>query len=246
MIDRLTADRIIIPSNKRMEEVINWYEDNLDVLDKQKFPIPFNSGVIDFIEESIELTFEVKDDIIEMTIYPKRVEDLKREHGKFDVSVLSKRYVCKFDYMPSMKAVGHTVFPKDLDKTARYALMIATLQDNTINKCCIKFRALMFYTVYFKESVVKSNKIVKLPPKKHKKSKGKRKPQKLIQTTYTLADMPVVESDSSIRLKRAYTLPQTEVKVRGHYRHYKSGKTVWIKPSVKYKDKEHIRKEYEL
>lgn len=245
MIDRLTADRIIIPSNKRMEEVINWYEENLDVLDKQKFPTPFNSGVIDFVEESIELTFEIKDNIIEMAIYPKRVEDLKREHGKFDVSVLSKRYICKFDYVPSMKAVGHIVFPKDLDKTAIYALMIATLQDNTINKCCIKFRALMFYTTIFKKFVIKSNKITKVLAKKHKRLK-KKKPQKLIQTTYTLADMPVVESDSSIRLKRAYTLPQTEVKVRGHYRHYKSGKTVWIKPSVKYKDKEHVRKEYEL
>lgn len=244
MIDRLTSDRIIIPSNKKMGEAINWYEENSDILDKQEFPTPFNSGVIDFVEESIELAFEVKDNIIEMAIYPKRVEDLKREHNKLDVSVLSKRYVCKFNYNPSTKVIDHIVFPEGLDKVARYVLMTVTMEDDTINKCCFKFRALMFYTVYFKNSVIKSNRMVKLSSKKHRKSKNKKKPQKLVQTIYTLDEQ--FNADSSVKLKRAYTLPQTEVKVRGHYRHYKSGKTVWIKPSVKYKDKEHIRKEYEL
>lgn len=244
MINRLTADRIIIPSNKRMEEVINWYKENLDVLDKQKFPTPFNSGVIDFVEENIELSFEVKDDIIEMTIYPKRIEDLKKEHNAKDVAILAKRPVCTFSFKPDTDFIDNIRFA-ELRTDARLALMFITAKDDTINKCCFKFKALMFYTTIFKKFVIKSNKITKVLAKKHKRLK-KKKPQKLIQTTYTLADMPVVESDSSIRLKRAYTLPQTEVKVRGHYRHYKSGKTVWIKPSVKYKDKEHIRKEYEL
>lgn len=39
---------------------------------------------------------------------------------------------------------------------------------------------------------------------------------------------------------------QLEVNVRGHLRRYKSGKVVWVKPSVKYKGKTAHHKEYEL
>lgn len=245
MINRLTADRIIVPSNKKMEEVVTWYQNSRESLKKQKFPTPFNSGVIVFVEEDLELGFEVKGDIIEMVIYPKSIEDLEQRCNKKVLSALADKFICKFDYRSDINHVGNVRFTDDLDKGPLLALMLVTTKDDTVNKCCFKFKALMFYTVNFKKTVVKNNKIIKLSFKNHKSSKRK-KPQKLIQTTYTLADIPVVESDSSTELKRPYTKPNTEVKVRGHYRHYKSGKVVWIKPSIKYKGNESIRKEYEL
>ena len=46
--------------------------------------------------------------------------------------------------------------------------------------------------------------------------------------------------------KRGYTKPDHEVSVRGHLRRYKSGKVVWIQPSVRYKGRAAHHKEYEL
>ena len=47
---------------------------------------------------------------------------------------------------------------------------------------------------------------------------------------------------------RKYKKPEFAVHVRGHYRHYKSGKVVWISPHEKYKDKKkkNIEKTYKI
>ena len=73
-----------------------------------------------------------------------------------------------------------------------------------------------------------------------------RRVQPLIRRFYTLAEFDADALPKPEQAKRKYTKPEHEVNVRGHLRRYKSGKAVWVKPSVRYKGKTAHHKEYEL
>lgn len=84
------------------------------------------------------------------------------------------------------------------------------------------------------------------PAKVKKKGRKVRRVQPLIRRFYTLAEFDADALPKPEQAKRKYTKPEHEVNVRGHLRRYKSGKTVWVKPSVRYKGKTAHHKEYEL
>lgn len=45
MVNRKTADRIIVKSNARMKMVLDWYYENKHWLDREPFLAPMESGV---------------------------------------------------------------------------------------------------------------------------------------------------------------------------------------------------------
>ena len=54
--------------------------------------------------------------------------------------------------------------------------------------------------------------------------------------------IPVTEVEA--REKRKYTPCQYAVTVKGHFRHYKSGKVIWVEHYIRNKDKEFKPKDY--
>lgn len=54
--------------------------------------------------------------------------------------------------------------------------------------------------------------------------------------------IPVTEAEA--KEKRKYTPCQYAVTVKGHFRHYKSGKVIWVEHFIRNKDKEFKPKDY--
>lgn len=118
--------------------------------------------------------------------------------------------------------------------------------DDTCRKEARKYHALMLFMAYYREEVKVEQRIERRPAKHKKKKRTAQVRQPLIRRIYTVTDFDSTALVKPEQAKRGYTKPDHEVNVRGHLRRYKSGKVVWVKPSVKYKGKTAHHKEYEL
>ena len=233
-MNRNTADRIIVTSNARMERVLDWYFDNFKWLDREKFLAPMESGVVELCEEQIEFTFESKGSWVEMAVYITVKPNLPP--------------VVMFDYDPATTEIrNRRIAPMGSQPVVDQELLSVLLSmDDTCRKEARKYHALMLFMTYYREVVEVEQRVEHRPAKVKKKGRKARRVQPLIRRFYTLAEFNADALPKPEQAKRKYTKPEHEVNVRGHLRRYKSGKTVWVKPSVRYKGKTAHHKEYEL
>lgn len=230
-MDRKSADRIIVRSNDRMSMVLDWYWKNRDWLNKEEFHAPMDAGVIELQEEEIEMTFETKGGIVEIAIYPAAKPNLPA--------------VVTFDYDPKTWIANNYRIAPHLPKERRDMLRMVMLSDKTDMKEALKYHTLMLFMTYYREIVTVEDKGSRTKHEARKLRKDRTKPLPLIRKQYVIEEF----DGKTLRLpgqKRKYTEPEHEVKVRGFYRHYKSGKVVWIEPFSKYKEKGKSKKDYEL
>lgn len=231
-MNRKTADRIIVKSNVRMKMVLDWYYENKHWLDREPFLAPMESGVVELCEEQIEFTFENTRGVVEIAIYPTVQPNIP-------ASII-------FDYIPEqMDIVNRRVAP-ELPEPKRLALDLVLRYDKTPEKEALKYHALMLFMLYYREVVEVEQRVEHRPAKAKKKGHKARRVQPLIRRFYTVSEFDADALPKPEQAKRKYTKPEHEVNVRGHLRRYKSGKTVWVKPSVRYKGKTAHHKEYEL
>lgn len=233
-MNRNTADRIIVTSNARMERVLDWYFDNFKWLDREKFLAPMESGVVELCEEQIEFTFESKGSWVEMAVYITVKPNLPP--------------VVMFDYDPATTEIrNRRIAPMGSQPVVDQELLSVLLSmDDTCRKEALKYHALMLFMTYYREVVEVEQRVEHRPAKAKKKGRKARRVQPLIRRFYTLAEFDADALPKPEQAKRKYTKPEHEVNVRGHLRRYKSGKAVWVKPSVRYKGKTAHHKEYEL
>lgn len=234
MLNRKSADRIIVKSNERMKMVLDWYFENFNWLDREKFLAPMESGVVELQEENIEFTFESKGDLVEIVVYVTAEPNIPP--------------VVTFDYDPVTTEIrNRQVAPAGLGSAADLAtLRLLIAIDNMPRKEARKYHALMLFMAHYQEVVEVEQRVEHRPAKAKKKGRSARRPQPLIRRVYTLKEFQMEDLPKPEGTKRKYTKPEHEVSVRGFLRHYKSGKTVWVRPSVRYKGKPGQPKEYEL
>lgn len=232
-MNRQQADRIIVKSNARMQMVLDWYYENKDWLDKAEFHAPLESGIIGLREEEIEVMFENKGSIVELSIIPTLKPNLPP--------------VVIFDYDPATWTANNYRMPQHLSEARKNLLKQVMLFDNTDKKEALKYHTLMLFMTYYKEIVtVDERRAFKPKNAKKNRRKGNQKPQSIVRKFYSIQSFDKDALQKPKGIKRPYTKPEHEVNVRGFLRRYKSGKTVWVKPSVRYKGKGAKNKEYEL
>lgn len=231
-MNRKTADRIIVKSNARMKMVLDWYYENKHWLDREPFLAPMESGVVELCEEQIEFTFENTRGVVEIAIYPTVQPNIP-------ASII-------FDYIPEQMDIANRRVAPELPEPKRLALDLVLRYDKTPEKEARKYHALMLFMAYYREEVKVEQRIERRPAKHKKKKRTAQVRQPLIRRIYTVTDFDSTALVKPEQAKRGYTKPDHEVNVRGHLRRYKSGKVVWVKPSVKYKGKTAHHKEYEL
>ena len=231
-MNRKTADRIIVKSNARMKMVLDWYYENKHWLDHEPFLAPMESGVVELCEEQIEFTFENVRSVVEIAIYPTVQPDIP-------ASIV-------FDYLPEQMDIANRRVAPELPEPKRLALDLVLRYDKTPEKEALKYHALMLFMAYYREEVKVEQRVERRPAKHKKKKRTAQVRQPLIRRIYTVTDFDSTALVKPEQAKRGYTKPDHEVNVRGHLRRYKSGKVVWVKPSVKYKGKTAHHKEYEL
>lgn len=230
-MDRRVADRIIVKNNNRMEMVINWYLENKHWIDREQFLAPLQSGVVELREEELEFTFENKDGRVEIAIYHSEPP------GTVPIVI--------YDYDPAQKKNINRRIAPGISPEQQMKIDILLQYDNTAEKEALKYHALMMFMKYYREEV-KVERHKEHRPAKRKKKRKTRQALPLVRRVYTVTEFDKDELEKPKQAKRKYTKPEHEVSVRGHLRRYKSGKVVWIRPSVRYKGKVKQHKEYEL
>lgn len=217
-------DRIIVKSNARMMQIINWYIANQDYLESQPFVMPFKQGLVCMEEEDIDFSFETysESDIL-IKIYPRQKEFV----------------MVAFHYDPiqdiirdkDWSAAAKTTAPANLQK-----LKIIEEMDKTCKKEAFKLRVLMLYTAYYRNEVVIDKKAQTRLSKSSRRSLRKKNISDipLVRNTYILSpEAESLKKPADPDKKRHYEKPGHEVKVRGYRR--KNG--TWVAPYVRYKDK---------
>lgn len=233
-MDKNKIDRIIVKSNAKMQMVLDWYFANFDRLDREPFLAPMEAGIVELQEEQIEFTFEKKGNVVEIVVYVTAKPRVPA--------------VVSFDYDPTTTQIlNRKVDPSGLLKgTKLMELSFLVSMDDMCRKEAQKYHSLMLFMSHYREYVSAEKRVTKRPIKQKKKGRAAKRPQPLISRVYLLTDFQAEDLHGAETMKRNYTKPDHEVSVRGYYRHYKSGKTVWVRPSIRYKGKNKQPKEYEL
>ena len=211
-IDKVT--RIIISSNSKMDLIIKWYQDNQDL----EFISPIDKGYVELKEESLGFSFEHKNNIANICIYAYSSNN-------------NLHPIVSFDYNPKTDTISNELYhcPTDRIQYMRAILKV----DNTIGKEILKYRAIMNFMVYHREYVIADN---------TKASTGAHQSHKVTSNHHTNSlSSKIYISDSiskkNLRITSKHNSPSYEFEVRGFYRHYKSGKVVWVDGFTKGKGK---------
>lgn len=211
-------DRIIVRTNADMTRVIEWASKLEGVPVQMAFP----EAEISFEEELITLRFRYEGSGI--VWFEAEMDGHK---------VVEWRCNTETWEIPELRIAAEG------DKKAKLAMMLA--MDNTIDKCVRKFRALMLFAAYYRGEVERT-KVVE------RKSTGRRKPRKggsnrrmLTVRKYTIGEEVLSELPD---VKRRYERHTDSWGVRGHYRTYKSGRVVWVRPYTKGNAEKRNDKEY--
>lgn len=214
-------DRIIVKSNARMKEIIDWYLANKEYLEHQPFKMPFKQGLVVLEEEMIEFSFEAwSESEVIIKIYPER-KDL---------------VMVAFKYDPQQDVIVEKRWPSHLPLARLQMLKQVEEIDKTCKKEAFKYRMLMLYSAYYYNEVVVDKKQEKRLDK-HSRNSLKKKgmgPVPLVRNTYVLEPSKEnLKKPVDPEKKRHYEKPDHEVRVKGYRR--KNG--TWVSPYSRYKDK---------
>ena len=151
MVNRKTADRIIVKSNARMKMVLDWYYENKHWLDREPFLAPMESGVVELCEEQIEFTFENTRGVVEIAIYPTVQPNIP-------ASII-------FDYIPEQMDIANRRVAPGLSEPKQLALDLVLRYDKTPEKEALKYHALMLFMAYYREEVEVAQRVEHRPAK---------------------------------------------------------------------------------
>lgn len=203
-------DRIIVKTLADMQRVIDWAEE----LRGMAIELPFSEGEIVFEEELVHLKFRDEGDgIVYFELYI----------GDIDVKVAEWRSNLNTGDMPELHICG--------DGSKKMAMGLILAGDDTIGKCVRKFRALMLFSAYYREDIQRTRTVSRVNVGGSKKGKRTGKVQrKLTIRRYEISEDMLTELPAPKKEWHGY---RESFGVRGHYRRYKSGKVVWVRPYTK-------------
>jgi hypothetical protein len=202
-------DRIVVKTNADMQRVLDWSEE----LRGMAVELPFPEGEIEFSEELILLKFrDVGAQLVEFEMWVR---------GDVYRKVVGWRSDLSSGVVQELHIAG--------DVQSKSALGSLLLQDNTIGKCVAKFRGLMLFAAYYREDIARTKtwEWTDRPARKGGKGKNRRP---LVTRKYVVSEEMLRELPAP---KKGWHGYRESFGVRGHFRRYKSGKIVWIRPYEK-------------
>lgn len=201
-------DRIIVRTIADMQRVIDWAE----VLTGMAVELPFPEGEIEFQEEELLLKFA--DEGAPMVSFEMWT------HG---TKVVSWRSDLSSGEIPELHIAAEGT------RKVEPAMLLAS--DNTVAKCVRKFRSLMLFAAYYREDIARTKTVERRDTGVKVRKNGKRSNRRpLTIRKYTIGAEMLGELPAPKKEWHGY---RESFGVRGHYRRYKSGKVVWVRPYEK-------------
>jgi hypothetical protein len=211
--DKLIKKDKVIVSVDSIDELFQWKDNNKDLVRK------FTPILIDIVLQIGAVFVHVSESKL-----PKYVFQFDIYEGN------QNQHTCYWNnktwelFAPSNEGTGYT---------KATGISINDYQQSIITL----YATLMAYMEHYRETVEKHLVSTKKPVSKKKQKKTGKSVTYIRNTVYTLTG--VIDDKQMITNieegKRAYTKPDNPFKVRGHWRHYKSGKTTWVPSYVKNK-----------
>lgn len=204
-------DRIIVKKNADMQRVLDWAEE----LRGMAVELPFSEGEIEFVEELIRLNFrDMGDGVVYFEMY---MHTESRDWFK----VVEWRTDLRSNDIIELHIAG--------DGETKMKMSMILMMDDTVGKCVRKFRALMLFSAYYREEVKRTRTVSRVSAGGSSRSKrsGQRK---LTIRRYEIGGEMLSELPAP---KKEWYGYRESFGVRGHYRRYKSGKVVWVRPYTK-------------
>ena len=213
-------DSIVVNTAEDMDQIMTWVckylaqlpESNVQV----KFDCPFLKGEVVFSFADCRLEFEYEG------------EGYVRFKSFCSVDLLGEILMGGFRWNVGSQLVTDEWYSHDLETVdvARYQE-----RDQIYLNYAFRWFALMLLAIYYRPEFERKRHVTAV-----KKKKGKAKKDKSVKT---LSSRKYIISgdfvDDLPKPPRRHSKPEREYGVRGHYRHYKSGKVVWIQPHTRCK-----------
>ena len=197
-----------------MQRVIDWSEK----LRGMAIELPFSEGEIEFSEELILLKFRDEgSNVVLFEMWIRR--DAENEYAE----------VCEWRYdFADGKCTDLRLLGRPENKPALAMLIVS---DDTVSKCIRKFRALMLFSAYYREDIKRTRVVSRVSGAVKKRSNGKRSNRRpLTVRRYTIGSEMLSELPAPKKEWRGYA---ESFGVRGHFRTYRSGKVIWVRPYTK-------------
>ena len=204
-------DRIIVKKNADMQRVLDWAEE----LKGMAVELPFSDGEIEFQEELILLKFRDEEN---GTVYFDM--SMGRDNGDW-FKVVEWRSDLRSGEITELHIAG------DGDKKMKMSMIL--MMDDTVGKCVRKFRALMLFSAYYREEVKRTRTVSRVNAGGSSRSRRSTQ-RKLTIRRYEIGGEMLSELPAPKKEWHGY---RESFGVRGHYRRYKSGKVVWVRPYTK-------------
>lgn len=201
-------DKIIVRTNADMQRVIDW----ADRLVGAQIKVVFPEAEIEFQEEEILLRF--------------------RDEGQgivwFEAEMAGRKVV---EWRSNLETGDIPELRVAAEGEKKIGLSLLLARDNTVAKCVGKFRALMLFAAYYREEVERTRVVERRNLGTKNRKSGKRGNKRMLTVRrYMIGEELLSELPQP---KRKYEKHTDSWGVRGHYRTYKSGKTVWVKGYTK-------------
>lgn len=200
-------DRIVVRTNADMQRVLDWAE----VISGMAVKLMFPEGEIEFQEEMLLLRFwEEESPVV-----------------RFSLEVQGKRVA---EWRSNLETGEMVELHISGEGERKLSLGMLLAQDNTLGKCVRKFRAIMLFSAYYREEVERTRVVSRMDRKSGSSRKKGGGSRKLTVRRYTVSEELLGELPAPKKEWHGY---RESFGVRGHYRTYKTGKTVWVRPYEK-------------
>ena len=216
-------NRIIVRTNKDMDDISDYIvksvKNALPGWDPEEtLQVPFEKGEFCLAEELVNAKFECVDsDTVSFEVFVGRETQY---FGKFNLDISDRDGMDRLYFDDESVANRHdeSTDPIYSDKELFYS------------EIARKWLAVMMLATRYRPEFERQQRKTEAK-KTAKKAKGRRRREKTIYIKqYVLSG----DFTSSLpKIHRSYTKPTQEYGVRGHYRRYKSGKVVWVRPHTK-------------
>lgn len=218
------CDRMIITLDQFVE-IEKWTKKNLDLIAeyKENFrPLVFNEIVI-------EIGTKEKKVATPVTIYINHTDTDLEIKSYIDEGFAYSARIRNSDL--KVEEFNTSIIPEDGRKLAFNMMMLQLFQ----------YEGIMSYIFHFKKDMVQKTVVNTVSKKKGKKASKRKSTVKLTRKVYT------INSEISTRkVPKQRQWKGVSWTVRGHLRHYKSGKVVYIKPYIKGDKEDFKSKDYIL
>lgn len=212
-------DRIIVRTKKDLDRICDWVTGFLQAMPSPdtevEFAPPFNKGevVLEHLECILPFQYEGEGDVFFKVVSAKSGHEI----GSF-----------RFNYGSQFvwdRCYNHKFLPKNVAEEFE--------QDNQwYLRYAMSWFVLMLFASYYRPEVERRKQVTAVHKPAGKKKGAGRSSKTLYMRTYVIDGEML---DGLPKPPRKHGKPSHEYGVRGHYRHYKSGKVVWIKPQTRCK-----------